>query len=393
MSDVISRLITSGIAGVVALGLTMFATPLVRAVAVRGGWISRPKGDRWGRRIVARFGGVGMFISVGVVTLLWIPMDRFLIVLLIGASLVFALGLFDDVRRLPPYTKLIAQLLIGCMMVIGGIRIELIEWAWLSIPLSVLWFVFAMNAFNLLDNMDGLAAGIGALAAGFCAYHAVMSGQWMVVSLSMILCGSCLGFLWSNFPPAKIYMGGSGSHFLGLMLATLALLGSWHHSTQLLSVLAVPVLVLAVPIFDTVFVTIQRLLHGLHPFSGGTDHVSHRLAILGLSTRQTVLSIYAISACLGLLSVVSLRVQIIPAIVIWVIVFSILLLFGSYLAKVNVYKVVPKSALPLKITDHSTTLIDTMLLHKRRLVEILVDFCLISSAYVIAHLLRYERTH
>lgn len=391
MSPTLQTISGAGAAGLTAAAITFGLTPVVRAVAIRFGWVAKPVEDRWGRRMTARLGGVAIFAGIVGATVAWVPIDRTLAGWLIGLSLVFLLGLVDDIRRLPPYAKLVAQLLIGCVMVISGIRIELIEWTWLAIPLSVLWFVLIMNAFNLLDNMDGLAAGVGALAAGFCAVHAAMSGQVRIVSLSLVLCGSCLGFLRFNFPPAKIYMGDSGSHLLGLTLATLALLGSWHGSTQLLSVLAVPVLVLAVPIFDTLFVTIQRLVHGHHPFEGGRDHVSHRLAVLGLSPRQTAVALYAISAALGAVSVVSVTLRPVQALVIWLVTLTMLILLGGYLSRVNVYRIEPQPAgPPAEGSAVPATFIETMLLHKRRLVEILADFCLLSSAYVVAHLLRFD---
>ncbi|MBI3319041.1 MAG: hypothetical protein HYZ89_00410 [Candidatus Omnitrophica bacterium] len=383
----------AGLAGGTAFCLTFLLTPLVRSAAVRGGWIARPSGDRWGRRVVARLGGVAMFLGFVAAVILWVPLGPQVNSLLIGAVLVFALGLVDDLHRMPAYTKLVAQLLIGCIVVFGGIRITLIRQAWLSIPGSVLWFVLIINAFNLLDNMDGLAAGAGAIAAGFCALHGILAGQWLVTTLATIVSGICVGFLCYNFPPAKIFMGDAGSHLLGLSLAVLALMGSWLHSTELLSVLAVPTLVLAVPIFDTCFVTIQRLVHWQNPFVGGTDHVSHRLAILGLSTRQTVVVLYGVSACLGFLSVVSVALKPLTTLAMWLLVVTGLVLCGRYLAQVKVYRV-ERQAPSLDVPDRSkpSTLIETMLLHKRRLLEILVDFCLISSAYVFAYLLRFEGT-
>ena len=390
------------LAGASACGMTFLLTPLVRAIAVRSGWVSRPIEDRWGKRVIARLGGVAMFVGFLAAVLLWVPLQPILVGLLIGTSLVFIVGLIDDVRRMPPYTKLIAQLLVGCVVVLAGVRIELIHWRWLSIPLSVLWLVLVMNAFNLLDNMDGLAAGVGAIAAIFCGLHAMLTQQWVVVTLALILAGVCLGFLRYNFPPAKTYMGDSGSHFLGLSLAALTLLGTWRHSTQLVSVLAVPVLALAVPIFDTCFVTVERLLHRQHPFIGGRDHVSHRLAILGLSVRQTVVALYSVSVCLGLMSVVTANLKVLPALALWLSVATGLVIIGRYLAQVKVYRLEHTSSgtgsstarrdMSSMRVEQPTTLIETMLLHKRRLIEILVDFSLISSVYVFAHLLRFEGT-
>src|SRR3989338_7069746 len=202
--------------------VTFILTPVVRLAAVRLGWVAKPVEDRWGRRVIARLGGAGMFAGVMVSVLVWLPHERMVIGLLLGVTLVFGLGLLDDLRRIPPYTKLVGQLLIGSVMVSSGIRISLVPWEWMAVPVSILWFVLVMNAFNLLDNMDGLAAGIGAIAAGFCAVHAGLANQWTIASLAAIMSGVCLGFLRFNFPPAKIFMGDSGSHLLCLSFTALA---------------------------------------------------------------------------------------------------------------------------------------------------------------------------
>ena len=387
----VTQLGTAWLAGLIAFSVTVVLTPLVRLAAVRLGWVGRPVEDRWGRRTIARLGGLGMFAAFLAAVLACVPLKPPVPGLLLGAALVFGLGCLDDARRIPPSVKLIGQLLIGCLVVVSGIQIGPGQWPGISIPLSVFWFVLVMNAFNLLDNMDGLAAGVGAIAAAFCVFHAMLAQQWVVVSLDCILCGVCLGFLLFNFPPAKIFMGDSGSHFLGLTLAALALMGSWRHSTQLLSVLVVPLLVLAVPIFDTCFVTIQRLLHRQSPFVGGTDHVSHRLAVLGLSTRRTVLALYGVSACLGSLSVASAFLRPLPALLIWLSAVIALVLIGSYLSRVKVYRLEQRAAgSGAPNPSQPVTLIETMLLHKRRLLEILVDFAIVSATYVAAHLLRFE---
>ena len=390
LSAPLSSITLAFCASLTAFVFTWSLTPWVRSIAVRLGRIEKPVEDRWGRRVIARLGGVAMYLGLVTAVAIWVRVRGPVAWLLAGITLVFGLGLADDLRRMRPYTKLVGQLLIGCVVVIGGIRIELPQWPWLAVPLSVLWFVLVMNAFNLLDNMDGLAAGVGAIAAAFCAIHAGRSGQWTVATVALATSGACAGFLRYNFPPAKIYMGDSGSHLLGLTLAALALLGSWHQSTRLLTVLAVPTLMLAVPIFDTCFVTLQRLAHRVHPFVGGTDHVSHRLAILGLSTRDTVLALYAVSAALGAVSLVSARLKPLPSLALWLSVVMMLLLIGRYLARVNVYQIAPSSPAAQEPAGRPATMIETMLLHKRRLVEILVDFCVVSSAYVFAHLLRFE---
>ena len=389
--DTVTAIGRSGGAWLTACCLSLLFTPVVRSLAVRQGWIAKPREDRWGRRVVARLGGAAMFASFLLAVLLWVDLRSGVFGLLAGLAMVFLLGLRDDLSRMSPYTKLIAQLVIGCVAVFSGIRFTFIQWMWLSVPLSILWFVLVMNAFNLLDNMDGLAAGVGVIAAAFYVVHAALAGQWTIAIIAAILSGSSVGFLYYNFPPAKIFMGDSGSHLLGFGLAALPLIGNWRHSTQLLSVLIVPVFVLAVPIFDTCFVTIQRLLHRQHPFVGGTDHLSHRLAILGLSTRQAVLALYGVSGGLGLLSLASINLNLLPTATLWLVATTALVLFGRYLAKVNVYRLSPSLDAPPSVAEErSMTFITTMLLHKRRLVEILVDFCLVSSAYVFAYLLRFE---
>ena len=387
--------VTVVLSGLIALSVTYVLTPLVRLIAIRRDLVAHPRNDRWGHRLTARLGGVAIYGGFLIASVFCGSVDRQVVTLLVGCTAIFGIGLFDDLRRMRPYSKLLFQLAVGAQLVMGGIRIELISLSWVAIPVSIFWFVFVINAFNLLDNMDGLAAGVGAIASGFCLLHALSDGQWLVATLAAIVSGACLGFLRYNFPPAKIFMGDSGSHLLGLSLAALALLGSWQHSTQLLSILAVPVLVLAVPIFDACFVTIQRLAHHQHPFQGGTDHVSHRLAILGLSERQTVFSLYGLSAGLGLLSLVSMQLTTLSAVVLWLLTATGLTLLGVYLAKVKVYTLAP--AVPEATTlppssARPTTFIETMLLHKRRLLEVFIDFGLICSAYVAAHVLRFEGT-
>jgi UDP-GlcNAc:undecaprenyl-phosphate GlcNAc-1-phosphate transferase len=371
--------------------LSLFLTPLVRHVAVRMGWVSRPVEDRWGKRVVARLGGVAMYLAFLLTGLLFLPLTAQTLALLIGISCVFAIGLVDDLQRMRPHTKLILQLAASSVMVFLGVRIEIFPSPWLSMPLSIFWLVTIMNALNLLDNMDGLAAGVSAIGGVFCAIHAFLAGQPVILLLSLILVATCLGFLWSNFPPARIFMGDSGSHILGMSLGSLVLMESWQQSTHLLTILAVPVFVLAVPIFDMCFVTLQRILHGRSPFQGGTDHVSHRLAILGLSPRQTVLVLYLLSAAMGVVSIFSVRVGPLLALASWLGCFALFLVVAGYLAKVRVYSV-PRAAVraPWDASDPQVTWIDTMLFHKRRILEVLIDFFLICGAYIAAHLLRFE---
>jgi len=306
--------------------------------------------------------------------------------LLAAGLLMTVTGLLDDFKRLNPYAKLIAQIIAGCLVVLSGIQVD-VAIMWLAIPLTIGWLVLVMNAFNLMDNMDGLSAGVGVIAAGFCIWHAVDAQQWLIAVLLASLAGSTLGFLRYNLPPAKIFMGDTGSQLLGLGVGALALMGSWGKSTHLLGILAFPTLLLAVPIFDTCFVAIQRFAHGRHPFEGGTDHSSHRLGILGLTTRQVVFTLYALSAAFGAISILMASQGDLMIIGIWLVAVGLFLLAGAYLARVTVYA----GAQPIP-EGPKVPLIETMLMHKRRLVEVAVDFVLICAAFVFAHLLRFEAT-
>ena len=363
---------------------SIFLTPLVRKFAISVGCVARPSNDRWGRRVVARLGGfsiaLGFLGAVGWTT----QQEPRMVGLLFGGLLMLLTGLIDDFRGIHPYSKLIAQIIAGCLVVIFGIQID-VTIPWLALPLTIGWLVLVMNAFNLMDNMDGLAAGIGVIATGFCIWQTIQKGEWLIAIVATSLAGSTLGFLRYNFPPAKIFMGDTGSQVLGLGLGSVAVMGTWHQSTRLLSIVALPTLLLAVPIFDTFFVTIQRILHGRHPFQGGRDHLSHRLGILGLTTRQVVLTLYGMSAVCGALGVVLTTQSSSVVIGIGLLVVGLFLIVGSYLGKIRVY--VGSSAPRM---EPRVTLIETMLLHKRRITEVLVDFILICASYVMAHALRFE---
>ncbi|MCM8811742.1 MAG: hypothetical protein NC910_01650 [Candidatus Omnitrophica bacterium] len=360
-------------------------TPWVRRFAVSVGSVSKPADDRWGRRAIGRLGGLSIALGFMGTTIWLIPQDGRLIGFLLATLLMLGTGLWDDIRRLAPFSKLVLQIMAGCFVVLAGIQFQIPVFPWLGVPLTIGWLVLIMNAFNLMDNMDGLAGGIGVIAAIFCAWHAVRAGQWTGAALCASLAGATLGFLRHNLPPAKIFMGDSGSQILGLGLGTLTLMETWHTPARLLGILAIPTFLLAVPIFDTCFVTISRIIHGRHPFQGGTDHLSHRLGILGLTTRQVVFTLYGISAGFGMLSVVLAHQNPLAIAGVWLLSMGLLLLGGIYLAKVRVYAGPAEPA-----AESRTILIETMLFHKRRIAEVIIDFILICASFVTAHALRFE---
>lgn len=211
----------------------------------------------------------------------------------------------------------------------------------------MIWIVAITNAFNLLDNMDGLSAGVAVIAAGFFAVIAVMNGQYLVAPLAAALAGCALGFLRSNFHPARIYMGDAGSLFLGFVLAVVGVKLSFPVSGQ--ATFLVPVLVLGVAIFDTALVSATRIRHGRSPFQGGRDHTSHRLVVCGLSVPGAVTLIYGAAVTLGLLAFTMVRVDAATGVVLLVVLGVLGGAGGFVLARVPVYESQQRQAVNLPV--------------------------------------------
>lgn len=378
-----------------AFGLAIASTPLVILLSKRLGFIDRPRADRWSQREVAKLGGIAIFLSTSAAFFWFAPKNTEVIGVLLGGALVFALGLYDDIRPLKPTHKFLGQILIACVQIAFGVKAsvggELASYSealrFLGIPLTVFWVVGISNAFNLLDNMDGLSSGVALIAAAFLAALGVLQGDPITVIAGLSVAGACAGFLLFNFNPAKIFMGDCGSLYLGFVLASSTLIGSWKDASHLSLVLVVPVLLLGVPIFDTTLVTVLRKIHGRPASQGGRDHTSHRLVALGLSERRAVLFIYGVCALLGLSTLAGyLFDRFLTAAIAAFLVVGLLLL-GIFLAEVKVYREVPLGPGDGK---ERPPIINTLLLHKRRIVEIICDFALACIAYVVAYLLRFE---
>ncbi|MGZ8716368.1 MAG: hypothetical protein ACXWYO_04580, partial [Gaiellaceae bacterium] len=266
----------------------------------------------------------------------------------------------------------------------SGVRVEIVSNGVLATGLGLLWIVGMTNAFNLLDNMDGLAATLAAIACAFFAIDAfTVHPSNMVASLSLGLCFACLGFLPYNLRltrPAAVFMGDSGSQLLGFAVASLGLVSSWTVAGSTVATLLLPLLVLAVPILDTTLVTVVRLLEGRPVMKGGRDHTSHRLVYEGLSDKRAVVLLCAVSAALGL---TSLAYKVLDDTLVTLagvlVTFAVLVQFGSYLADVNRAPVA-----------EGTSFVRSLLVHRRRLVEVLVDFALISASFVAAYAIRIQ---
>ena len=282
----------------VALVVGAAAMPVLRAWALARGRVVESRPDRWHQQATPAVGGIGIFtagcvgLTAAMVLLRATPggaaLDRTLVGILAGGCLMFCAGLWDDARDLAPSTKLVTQLLASALVVSGGGQLLHTGVFLVDVLVSMAWLVALTNALNLLDNMNGLAAGVAAIAAGYLGVIHAWDGAWIHAALAFSLAGASLGFLIHNYPKAVLFMGDGGSLFLGLSLAALAFPSQEAGSSGLVPALAIPVLVLAVPILDTVLVTASRLAEGRPISQGGRDHTSHRLVAVGMAERRAV---------------------------------------------------------------------------------------------------------
>lgn len=282
---------------VVGFATSLGLTPLSRALALRFGVVAIPSQRNIHSDHKPLMGGLAMYVAFAVALLLFSPPQHLLELgaILAGAAFLALVGLADDRYNLGIGIRLIAQVAAGAALILGHIHVQLFNNPSIDYPLTVLWVVTITNAINFLDNMDGLAAGLTAIAAAYFALIAVNEGLTLVSLLAAALTGSAVGFLIYNFNPASTFMGDMGSLVLGFVLAVLGI--KLEFGMQPLSVTwMVPLLILALPIFDICLVVFTRVLEGRPPMQGGKDHTSHRLLSIGLSQRKTLLVLY--SACL-----------------------------------------------------------------------------------------------
>lgn len=281
-----------------AVGLSSALTALLVKIAPRNGWVVLPKHNRWNKRVVAQFGGVPVLLATWIV-LLFLPSARQILNLLLLTVGVALLGFIDDIVGLGPKPKLIVQILLASLAVHFGVVHSLTHTPSWNALFTVLWIVGITNAFNLIDNIDGLAAGIGVIAL---LQIVLLAGlQTPVAVFALCLLASLLGFLLFNFHPAKVFMGDVGSLAVGFFLACASVMTPSHLSS-LGSVLLLPCLVLFIPIFDMLLVSVTRRLNGRAISRGARDHASHRLVLLGLSEPHAVAILYAVAFVAGVLA-------------------------------------------------------------------------------------------
>ena len=284
---------------IVAYGFTPFA----RTVALGLGFVDNPESKKAHLHPTPLLGGVAIYVAFLASVLFTIDVDKTVLGIFIGATLLLAIGIIDDKMGMMPQLKLSGQIFAALIVFKFGLRVATIEDYYLSMLFTVFWIVGITNAMNLLDNLNGLSSGIAAISSVFFCMIAFHEKDYLTATLAAGIAGSCAGFLRHNFPRASIFMGDSGSLVLGFLLACLAIIGSWETEQITLS-LAIPVVILGYPIFDTTLVTIIRIMEKRSVFQGGKDHSSHILAYVGFKKKRAVLFIFAVCLALGASSLI-----------------------------------------------------------------------------------------
>ena len=295
-----------GFAFMLAWVLSYHLTPVVRAAAIRFGIVDKPDGQlKTHAQPVAYLGGLGVFLALLLSTALAYDFDQTILGILLGTTIIIVLGLVDDFGVLSPSVKIGGQLIATWLLIKAGIAVQIV---WLpepvNIAVTVLWVVGLTNAFNLVDVMDGLATGVALIACLFLAVVSFLNGSYLIAAFTLALAGSLMGFLPHNWRPAKIYLGDTGSMAIGFILAALTINEQYTVVNSRVGVLA-PVIVMAIPIFEVVFLVIVRTAKGVNPLRGSPDHFAIRLRRLGWGVKRVVLTVYAAAVVLGLLGLVT----------------------------------------------------------------------------------------
>lgn len=275
--------------------------PRCYAWALHFNIVDKPGARKVHEHVTPLMGGLAIVGATIIATFFVVGLEfpNYVIASLIAGMLVAWVGLLDDRKALSAKARLLVQSLACFVAIYFGVRVHLHFLPdWVNFLISFLWMVGLTNSINLMDNMDGLSAGISGIAAGYLALMAALSGQYLVAGVSSALAGACLGFLHWNFPPARIFMGDSGAYFLGFWLSVLSIQITFPATKSHVSWM-VPIFILGLPIFDTTLVVFSRLRRGIHPFTAGKDHISHRLTLVGYSRRESVLILYIAAFLLG----------------------------------------------------------------------------------------------
>ena len=382
--------------------LCLVLTPLIKKVAKSKGWIAHPVKDRWHKKPTALLGGIAIYISIAV-PLFYISDFSSLFtvfyqnqydinhlpslgaVIWVGMTLLFTLGLLDDFLHIKPHTKLISQILTASMVVFLGFRMEWFISHTLDTIITIVWIVGITNAFNLMDNMDGLSAGIGLISS--LTLGLIFMGSLPEISIiALILAAALAAFLIYNFNPASIFMGDCGSLIIGFIISMLTLFYAKVQSDNFLAAKAVPMIIVIVPILDTTLVSLVRVLSGRKASTGGRDHTSHRLILMGLTEKGAVLFLYGICSIAGLAAwFVNKHDTVTSPSVIIPLALS-LLLMGIFLSQLRVY---PEKEFSL-LRDKTFTPLLLELTYKRQILMVILDFWVIAFAYYLSYRLRFD---
>jgi UDP-GlcNAc:undecaprenyl-phosphate GlcNAc-1-phosphate transferase len=380
----------SAAAALIALPISAIVIwALLRSPLAHRRLMAHPTGERWSEHPTPTFGGIGIFLGLAAGIVAAVGIGGFagrkeLLGVLAGAALLFLAGLIDDIYALPAWVKLGAQFGAAAIALVMGLSVEIVSNDFLAAVLGLLWLVGMTNAFNLLDNMDGLAGSLAVIAATFFAIDAVtVHEERLLLVLALALGLAVLGFLPFNFRPGKpaaVFMGDSGSQVIGFTLGALGLATSWKVAETTVATLVLPLLVLAIPILDTGLVAVTRIVEGRPIHQGGKDHSSHRLVRGGLTEHSAVVLLSTIAAALGGTALAySVLGRYWLTLVGVLVTFVLLVQFAGFLVD-------------LEREDEEEVvrggwMLRTIFLHRRRLLEVLVDFALISISFGVSYLL------
>ena len=372
-----------------SLVYSLITTPLVIKLAKIRGWVVAPRPDRWHTKPTALMGGIAIyfsFISIVAASSIYFKFD---LLIVLAFTIMFVTGLIDDLKELKPIYKLIAQVIATFILIYKGYIFGNAILGWIGVPITFLWVIGITNAINLLDNMDGLSAGISTIIALIIGSISVIDGDMQTALLSFVLAGATLGFLRYNFNPAKIFMGDSGSLFLGFVLSFLALSVQKNlNDTSIYIVMILPLALMVIPILDTSLVTIKRLISGRKIYMGGKDHTSHRLVAMGLSERKAVLLLYAIGLLWGITTVFLSSFK---DSTLYLPIVSILLIatafFGLFLSNVKVYNESEEKIAYLRSrgqnVDKGGLLLRLLLMNKKIIFGVSFDILIISASFYV----------
>ena len=289
--------------------VSLIITPIIIAVSKKLDLVDRPNFRKVHTKPISVMGGTVILFSFLIGIWLGHPIEREVKPLILGAIIMYLVGLIDDIYDLKPYIKLTGQIVAALVVTLYGITIDFISlpmgptihFGFLSIPITVIWIVAITNAINLIDGLDGLASGVSAIGLMTIGFIAILQANIFIIMICCVLLGSLIGFLFYNFHPAKIFLGDSGALMIGFIIGFLSLLG-FKNITFI--ALFFPIVILAVPFIDTLFAMIRRMKKGQHIMQADKSHLHHKLLALGYSHRQTVLLIYSIAIMFSLSSVI-----------------------------------------------------------------------------------------